>query len=84
MRQVYEDFLNAITQIAKCQERRDQDSRLYHHLRAKIDELHLQLNDVEREDAYWFSLSLDNPLVGAVYLKGAEDDDDNDDEDRSG
>jgi hypothetical protein len=59
--------------MARCQERRDQDSRLYHHLRKKIDEMYPQLNEVESEDAYWFSLSLDNPGEGAVYLKGVDE-----------
>ena len=81
MRQVYEDYLGALTQIAKCQARLDCSSKLYEHLRKKIDELHPQLNEAEREDAYWFSLSLDRPREGAVYMKGAEDDED---EDRSG
>jgi len=75
VRQVYEDYLSAITQIAKCQARLDCSSKLYEHLRKKIDELHPKLNEVEREDAYWFSLSLDKPREGVVYLKGEDDED---------
>jgi hypothetical protein len=81
VRQVYEDYLSAITQIAKCQARMDCSSKLYEHLRKKIDELSPQLNEVEREDAYWFALSLDRPREGAVYLKDGDGDED---EDRSG
>jgi hypothetical protein len=83
---MYEDYLDALTQMAKCQDRRDQESPLYRHLRKKIDDLHPQLTEVESDDAYWFSLSLDKPLEGAVYLKGdlsGEEDRDDEDEDRA-
>ena len=77
MRQVHQEFLEALTQIAKCQERLDCSSNLHNMLRAKIDKLSPQLTKAESEDAYWFSLALDRPGEGAL-LTGETDDEDED------
>lgn len=73
MRQVYQDFLDALVQLHRMQERRDFESKLYKHLRTKVDELGDQLNKQESEDAYWFSLSLDRPGEGSDVPRGSVD-----------
>jgi hypothetical protein len=73
IRPVYQEFLDALVQLDKCLKRGDFESRLYQHLRKKVDELAAQLTKKESEDAYWFSLSLDNPGEGSSVPRGPVD-----------
>lgn len=76
MRKVHQEFLEAITQVHKCQERLDCSSKLHTLLRKKIDELSPKLTKAEREDVYWFSLALDRPGEGVILTGGSDDEED--------
>lgn len=74
LRKVYEDFLDALVQMDRCMKRYDFESRLYQHLRKKVDELASQLTKEEREDALKFSLALDCPGEGSDVPRGPTED----------
>jgi len=64
VRQVHQDILDALTRIHQCQVRLDCSSKLHDRLRGEIDALHPQLTPAEKQDVYWFSVSLDMPEGG--------------------
>ena len=59
VRPVYEQYLNALVEIADCQKRYDLASRKYKKLRDEIDRLYDQLLPHEQDDVLRFSLTLD-------------------------